>query len=419
MMLNSDNIAYIIVFRKHNVGGEKMKKRILVILVLFSLLTQNVTAIPVSIDTALERLKEGIVKNISVDFNKTVTRGEAIQLLSKIFERREIIKEGIGEYPFIDIPKEANEDIGALYQARIIKGVSDKIFGYNQTITLKEFLIMCLRSFSYPDIDAHMSDLEYECQRVLRMEEFPVSLAEIDRALTYRDLISIGYDCFLLRKSEVYEAYMHKKGAIDICKAGEWVYYTVLGDDEGFHKYSPTTKEDIYIRPFGEIAVNGNTAITSQLIDDYIVYRIQDLAQTDEQGNIYTSPAKFYRLNLKNNEMTKEVIGKVKNLTEDSLKFDQIEWLSLDKEDDTRVRSLKLNKRNDFPNGFYIYNEAIEFTIYSLTDATTYQIMGEDGIRFEYVTKAAFQASLGDEKVYTLLIDYENKVQSIIQVYIP
>lgn len=419
-MLNSDNIAYIIVFRKHNVGGEKMKKRILVILVLFSLLTQNVTAIPVSIDTALERLKEeGIVKNISVDFNKTVTRGEAIQLLSKIFERREIIKEGIGEYPFIDIPKEANEDIGALYQARIIKGVSDKIFGYNQTITLKEFLIMCLRSFSYPDIDAHMSDLEYECQRVLRMEEFPVSLAEIDRALTYRDLISIGYDCFLLRKSEVYEAYMHKKGAIDICKAGEWVYYTVLGDDEGFHKYSPTTKEDIYIRPFGEIAVNGNTAITSQLIDDYIVYRIQDLAQTDEQGNIYTSPAKFYRLNLKNNEMTKEVIGKVKNLTEDSLKFDQIEWLSLDKEDDTRVRSLKLNKRNDFPNGFYIYNEAIEFTIYSLTDATTYQIMGEDGIRFEYVTKAAFQASLGDEKVYTLLIDYENKVQSIIQVYIP
>lgn len=289
-----------------------MKKRLLVILVLFSLLAQNVIAIPVSNETALERLREqGIMKNV------------------------------------------------------------------------------------------------------------PVSLMETNRALTYRDLISIGYNCFLLRKPEAYEAYMHKKGALDICKVGEWVYYTVLGDDEGFHKYSPTTKEDIYIRSFGEIAVNGNTAITSQLIDDYIVYRIQDLAQMDEQGNLYTSPAKFYRLSLKNNEITKEVVGKVKNVTEDSLEFDQVEWLSLGKEDDTRVRSLKLNKRNDFPNGFYIYNEAIDFTTYSLIDTTTYQIIGEDGIRFEYITKADFKASLGDEKVYTLLLDHENRVQSIIQVYIP
>lgn len=397
-----------------------MKKRLAVIVVTLSLLVPNIIALPVATDTALTKLKEeGIMKNVSVDFNKVVTRGEAVHLLAKILGKREMIKEKVVKHPFTDIPREASGEIGALYEAQIIKGVSDKTFGYNQTITLKEFLIMYLRAFSYPEIDVYMRNLEYECERVFGTDEFPVSLTEVNRPLTNGNMISISHLGLFVEQPKGYEAYVHKQGALDVCEAGEWVYYAILGDEEGFHKYSPITNEDIYLRPFDEISVDGSTAITSQLADGCIVYRIQDLTQTDELGNLYTMPARFYRLNLKDDRITKQVIGKVKNVTEDSLEFDLVEWLAISREDDIRIRSLKLNRRNDFPNGFYIYNEAVEFSPYSLTESTTYQIIGEDGISFEYITKEAFKASVGDEKVYTLLLEDENRVKAVIQAYIP
>lgn len=105
---------------------------------------------------------------------------------------------------------------------------------------------------------------------------------------------------------EKLEGQMKKLNAIDYCVIGNWAYYAVLGDEEGFHKMLLDGTQDTRICDFSNVThgINGSTSITSEVKESYILYKFQALRQYDANGKLEEPhPIDYYRLNLSDNTL--------------------------------------------------------------------------------------------------------------------
>lgn len=67
---------------------------------------------------------------------------------------------------------------------------------------------------------------------------------------------------------EKLEEHMKKLNAIDYCVIGNWVYYAVLGAEEGFHKMLLDGTQDTLVCDFSSVtntSINGSSLITSEV----------------------------------------------------------------------------------------------------------------------------------------------------------
>lgn len=93
---------------------------------------------------------------------------------------------------------------------------------------------------------------------------------------------------------------MKELNAMDYCVVGDWVYYVVLGDHEGFHKILLNGTQYTFICDFSNVrSIGGSVGVTSEYKGDYILYKMQSLRQYDANGNLEDPyPIDYYRLNL-------------------------------------------------------------------------------------------------------------------------
>ncbi|MHC1747101.1 MAG: stalk domain-containing protein [Cellulosilyticaceae bacterium] len=99
------------------------------------------------------------------------------------------------------------------------------------------------------------------------------------------------------------EEQMQKLRPMDYCVVGEWVYYVTLGDQEGFHKMALDGSKDIVINNFSKIMnIGGSNAITSEVHENYILYKVQALCEVGINGVLDPPhPISYYKLNLLDN----------------------------------------------------------------------------------------------------------------------
>lgn len=108
-----------------------------------------------------------------------------------------------------------------------------------------------------------------------------------------------------INKRDIIERKMKKLGVMDYCVAEDWIYYVTLGDNEGIHKMALNGSQDTIICPLPKIDINGSTAVSSELKNDCIIFKFQQLCQYDENGELQApKPASYYKLNLANNTLT-------------------------------------------------------------------------------------------------------------------
>lgn len=92
---------------------------------------------------------------------------------------------------------------------------------------------------------------------------------------------------------------------LDYSVVGNWIYYVVMGEEEGFHKMLLDGTQDSLICDFSNIThgINGSTSITSEVKEGYILYKFQALREYDENGQLCedSHPIAYYRLNLYDN----------------------------------------------------------------------------------------------------------------------
>lgn len=109
-----------------------------------------------------------------------------------------------------------------------------------------------------------------------------------------------------LRAYEKLEERMKNLGAMDYCVVGNWVYYVVLGDEEGFHKMLLDGTKDTRICDFSNVtSIGGSVSVTSEYKDDTILYKMQSLREYDENGLLCDDPhpIDYYKLNLSNDTL--------------------------------------------------------------------------------------------------------------------
>ena len=94
---------------------------------------------------------------------------------------------------------------------------------------------------------------------------------------------------------------MKELQVLDYCVVGEWVYYVTLGDAEGFHCMLLDGTEDRFICDFSKLkaTINGSTSITSEVKDNHILYKVEQLREYDTDGKLEQAhPIDYYLLDL-------------------------------------------------------------------------------------------------------------------------
>lgn len=108
-----------------------------------------------------------------------------------------------------------------------------------------------------------------------------------------------------ITKHDVIKNKMEKLGVMDYCVAGDWIYFVTLGDNEGIHKMSLDGTQDTIISPLPEIDISGSTAVSSELKNDCIIFKFQQMSQYDENGVLeQTYTPHYFKLNLSDNTLS-------------------------------------------------------------------------------------------------------------------
>lgn len=91
--------------------------------------------------------------------------------------------------------------------------------------------------------------------------------------------------------------------ALASCEYDGRLYYITLGDEEGIHKIDKDGDE--IISDLGDMPINGSTAVTAEAGDNAIIFSIQQLSQTDENGKA-EEPSEIltYKLDLADNSLS-------------------------------------------------------------------------------------------------------------------
>ncbi len=102
------------------------------------------------------------------------------------------------------------------------------------------------------------------------------------------------------------KSYMKDIKAIAYCNSEEYVYYITFGDLEGIHRMLSDGSEDILIRNLDGIDITANTSVTMEYKGTSIIFIMQELSQTDENGIAEKEyPVYKYELNLADNSLKK------------------------------------------------------------------------------------------------------------------
>lgn len=85
------------------------------------------------------------------DLNRAPTRIEALVMLIRVLGKENEAEMGQWEHPFLDIPDWADCYIGYAYQKGLTNGVSDTLFGADDTAASYVYLTFMLRALGYSD----------------------------------------------------------------------------------------------------------------------------------------------------------------------------------------------------------------------------------------------------------------------------
>ncbi len=123
--------------------------------------------------------------------NDTSTRLEAIIIFIRLAGNEQNALERNLQHPFVDVPEWAGPYVGYAYAMGITKGVDDKNFGTDESLTANQFVTFVLRTLGYDD---KSNDFNVD-NAVLFAYENDVLLAEIDEQNFNRgDITIILYD---------------------------------------------------------------------------------------------------------------------------------------------------------------------------------------------------------------------------------
>lgn len=174
-----------------------MKRRLGIVIMIFSLAVQNVMGIPIATDTAFARLKEvEVISEEPLDFNSPISRGEVTSILVKFLGKEDLAIKEANRHPFKDVPKEAGNDIGYLYKEQIIKGMESSKFYYDRNITMKEFAAMLLRGLNDEDLEWESDELFNACNKLAQRGELYIEKAEFEKELNYETMLHLLNSAF-------------------------------------------------------------------------------------------------------------------------------------------------------------------------------------------------------------------------------
>lgn len=101
---------------------------------------------------------------------------------------------------------------------------------------------------------------------------------------------------------------------------------------------------------------------------------------------------------------------------EGTLIFDDLEWIN--SANTERINELKLDIDNDFPNGFYLYNEVEMDEAFLVSEALVIYDLVEIGSLLS-ITAQEFEKYTKEYKPFCKVVMYKGKVIAIIETYIP
>lgn len=92
--------------------------------------------------------------------NQRATRVQALVMLVRILGKDTEAEEHSGTHPFTDVPAWADGYVSYAYEAGLVRGVSDTLFGADDTVTAEMYLTMMLRALGYKDRNYVYGDWE-------------------------------------------------------------------------------------------------------------------------------------------------------------------------------------------------------------------------------------------------------------------
>lgn len=96
-------------------------------------------------------LFQGSEKGYELDKGLTRAEGATI-VLRLVADEKEIVKKPLKKYPFTDVPKWADKNIGYLYSVGKVQGISKDKFGSQNNMSAKDFTTFMLRVLRYDDV---------------------------------------------------------------------------------------------------------------------------------------------------------------------------------------------------------------------------------------------------------------------------
>ncbi|MBK5263063.1 MAG: S-layer homology domain-containing protein [Peptostreptococcaceae bacterium] len=147
-----------------------MKKFMVMILALCLVFSSGMTAFAATgYEAEATELKTmGLFQGTDKGFELEVapTRAQASVMLVRFLGKEDIALAQSSSHPFTDVPKWADKYIGYLYANNLTNGVSDKLFGANNSIDAKSYSTYLLRSLGYDDSKGDFTWKEAEVKAV-------------------------------------------------------------------------------------------------------------------------------------------------------------------------------------------------------------------------------------------------------------
>jgi len=125
----------------------------LVIVLIFSMIPA-IAAAETDYTPQAESLKQlGLFLGTDAGFEleRAATRAEAAAMTVRLFGKEADAKSGDYKHPFTDVPAWADPYVGYLYHNKITTGISESLYGSNQTATSAQYATFVLRALGYDD----------------------------------------------------------------------------------------------------------------------------------------------------------------------------------------------------------------------------------------------------------------------------
>ena len=124
----------------------------------------------------------------ALELDRPATRTEIAITITRMLGKESKANYQQNPHPFTDVPDWASNHIGWLYENYLVNGVSETLFGSNDTATTRQFCTMLLRVLGYSDQNG---DFSYDNAVEAALEIGLISYEEASRDILYRSDMAV------------------------------------------------------------------------------------------------------------------------------------------------------------------------------------------------------------------------------------